>query len=223
MPPAYNPLCQQGVDHPGVTRFYPFPGSHRGVLLMSPCRIMDTENSCGYRSLVLPGTGKIPVRVYEGRIRFRLLRYCRALPMMPTTMETQKTVHDCRSLIEWAIREEITISVSLKTRLRSSLYHAKFLEVDSEQVILEAPPAKVMDPYDPVLEVLITFCHVPQVYSFTATWQGEKTFLRQDGLAVAGMAVSLPTKIQESQRTRYLAGRSRHRIFSRRRTHRIAT
>jgi len=122
---------------------------------------------------------------------------------MTIVMKTLKTDNNCRSLIEWAIREDITISVSLKTRLRSSLYHAKFLDVDSEHVILEGPPSKVMDPYDPVLEVLITFCHVPHVYSFTAAWQGEKTFLRKNGLAVAGMAVSLPTKIQESQRRNY--------------------
>jgi len=118
-------------------------------------------------------------------------------------MKTLKTDTNCRSLIEWAIREDITISVSLKTRLRSSLYHAKFLDVNSEHVILEGPPAKVMDPYDPVLEVLITFCQVPLVYSFSAAWQGEQTFLRQDGQAVAAMAVSLPTKIQESQRRNY--------------------
>jgi len=118
-------------------------------------------------------------------------------------METPKIVHDCRSLIEWAIEEEITISVSLKTRLRSSLYHAKFLDVDGEQIILEAPPAKVIDPYDPVLEVLITFSQIPHVYSFTAAWIGVQTFLRKDGMAVAGVAVSLPTQIQESQRRNY--------------------
>lgn len=123
--------------------------------------------------------------------------------MVIITMETSKTVHDCRSLIEWAIEEEISISVSLKTKLRSSLYHAKFLDVDGEQIILEGPPAKVLDPYDPILEVLITFCQIPHVYSFTAAWIGTQTFLRKDGKAVAGVAVSLPTQIQESQRRNY--------------------
>ncbi len=123
--------------------------------------------------------------------------------MVFITMDTQKTVHNSKSLIEWAIQEEISISVSLKTRLRSSLYHAKFLTVDDEQIILEAPPAKVIDPYDPVLEVLITFCHAPAIYSFNAKWRGEQTFRKPDGSLVAGVTVSLPNKIQESQRRNY--------------------
>ncbi len=125
------------------------------------------------------------------------------MPMVIITMETQKIVHDCRSLIEWAIEEEIPLSVSLKTRLRSSLYHGKFLAVDGDYITLEAPPSKVIDTYDPILEVLITFCQIPRVYSFKAEWLGEQTFVRPDGLAVPGVVVGLPTQVQESQRRNY--------------------
>lgn len=123
--------------------------------------------------------------------------------MMTIIMKTLKTDNNCRSLIEWAIREEITISVSLKTKLRSSIYYSKFLDVDGEQIILEEPAAKVIDPYDPILEVLITFCHAPSIYSFTAAWLGGQTFLRKDGMAVSALAVRLPTQIRESQRRNY--------------------
>jgi c-di-GMP-binding flagellar brake protein YcgR len=118
-------------------------------------------------------------------------------------MKTLKKDTSNLSMIERAIQEKLSISVSLKTKLRSSIYSSRFLAVNDEQIILKAPPTKVIDPYDPVLEVLITFCHAPTIYSFNAKWLGEQTFLDQDGRPVLSLVVSLPAKIRQSQRRNY--------------------
>jgi len=118
-------------------------------------------------------------------------------------METQKNDNELRSLIERAIREEITISVSLKTKHRSSFYYSKFLNVDCEQIILEVPSPKVVSPRDPVTEVFITFCNAQYIYSFTAALIGKQKFHRNDCEIVSGLAISLPTHIRESDRRNY--------------------
>ena len=87
-------------------------------------------------------------------------------------MSLKKQHHgdDCRALIEWAIQEEIEISVSLKTAIQSSIFNSKFLEMDHERILIRGPSSDVLDFYDPVQEAFVTFAKKYSTYSFVAKY-----------------------------------------------------
>lgn len=107
---------------------------------------------------------------------------------------------DCRALIEWAIHEEIEISVSLKTAIQSSIFNSKFLDVDHERILIVGPSSEVLDFYDPVQEAFVTFAKVHSTYSFVAKYIGAQAHTMQDGVKVSSLSFSLPESIEETDR-----------------------
>ena len=115
-------------------------------------------------------------------------------------MKKQHYGEDGRSLIDWAIQEEIEISVSLKTAIQSSIFNSKFLEVDHERILIMGPNSEVLDFYDPVLEAFITFAREYNTFSFVAKYIGSQPHTMTDGLKVSSLSLSLPECIEETDR-----------------------
>jgi c-di-GMP-binding flagellar brake protein YcgR len=115
-------------------------------------------------------------------------------------MNTSKDINEHISLIQLAIQEEINISVSLKTKHKSSICHSRFLNVDKETIIFEGSDSKVIDPYDPIQEVSITFNNDYIIYSFTTDFIGEQSYTLDNGNTVMGLKIRLPENINETDR-----------------------
>ena len=105
-----------------------------------------------------------------------------------------------RSLLEWAVQEKISISVSLKTHTRSSIYYSNFWSMDDEIIYFTEPDSQVIDPRDPIQEVYITFSKNHSTFSFTADYIGTHPCTRDDGGVISCLAVGLPEHMEETDR-----------------------
>jgi len=115
-------------------------------------------------------------------------------------LKKQHNGDDCRALIEWAIQEEIEISVSLKTAIQSSIFNSKFLEMDHERILIRGPDSDVIDFYDPVVEAFVAFAKAYNTYSFVAQYTGAHPYTMQDGTQVSSLSFRLPDSIDETDR-----------------------
>jgi len=105
-----------------------------------------------------------------------------------------------RSLLQWAVQESISISVSLKTHTRSSIYYSNFWAMDEELIYFTEPNSQVIDPRDPIQEVYITFSKNHSTFSFSADYIGKHPCSRKEGGVIACLAVSLPEHMEETDR-----------------------
>lgn len=115
-------------------------------------------------------------------------------------MKKQHYGEEAGALIEWAIQEEIEISVSLKTAIQSSIFNSKFLEMDHERILIRGPRSEVIDFYDPVLEVFVTFARDYNTFSFVAKYIGPQTHTMPDGMKVSSLSFHLPECVEETER-----------------------
>jgi hypothetical protein len=107
---------------------------------------------------------------------------------------------DCRALIEWAIQEEIDISVTLKTAVQSSIYNSKILRLEHDRFLILGPDSDVIDFYDPVQEAFVTFTKVYNTYSFVAKYIGAHAHSVRNGTKVSSLSCYLPECIEETDR-----------------------
>jgi len=105
-----------------------------------------------------------------------------------------------RSLLDWAIEEKISISVSLKTHTRSSIYNSCFWSVDDDMIFFSEPDSQVIDPRDPIQEVFVTFSKNHSTFSFTADYIGKHLCPLKEGGVISCLAVSLPKQMEETDR-----------------------
>lgn len=115
-------------------------------------------------------------------------------------MKKQHDSDDCRALIEWAILEGVTISVSLKKAARSSIFDSRFITVDQERVRIVGPASMVLDVHDPILEVFITFGKDHSTFSFSAEYIKMDTHTLKGGKKISCLSLSLPEGMKETDR-----------------------
>ena len=115
-------------------------------------------------------------------------------------MKNQYTEDECKSLLEWVINENISISVSLKTDTQCFIYCSNFWEMDDDMIFLTEPDSHVIDEHDPIREVFVTFSKNHSTFSFTADYIDKHACSLKDGGVIPCLAVSLPEQMEETDR-----------------------
>lgn len=105
-----------------------------------------------------------------------------------------------KSLLAWAIQEDISISVSLKTHTKCFIYSSQFQDLDEDLIFFSEPTSRVIDPRDPIQEVFVTFSRDHSTFSFAATYFDKHTCSREGKGVVSSLAVCLPEYIEETDR-----------------------
>jgi len=115
-------------------------------------------------------------------------------------MKTRHSGNDCKTFLEWAIKEKFGVSVSIKTNMTSMIFNSDVLHVDSQQVFLRAPRSGIYVPCIDVEDVSVTFTNGQFIYSFASGFTAVQVYQLESGQVVKCIVVELPESIEETDR-----------------------
>jgi hypothetical protein len=115
-------------------------------------------------------------------------------------MNTQCTGKDCFSLLKWAGRDKVPVSVTLKTNLTSYIFPSHFLSFDPGQVRLAGPSADLLNPSDPIQEASVSFTRDDFIYSFTVEFLDQQHAPPRDGRWRNELILTVPEALKKTNR-----------------------
>lgn len=105
-----------------------------------------------------------------------------------------------KPLLERAIQENISISVSLKTHTQCYICSSRFQGMEDDLICFVEPNSRVIDPRNPIQEVFITFSRDHSTFLFTSMFVDRHMYPLKDGKSVSCLAVSMPEYMEETDR-----------------------